>query len=50
MGVRVPETLGATVHIRLSEWGNGEQALLLEDTGRHAGLEIAGEWERLLSP
>lgn len=50
MGVRVPETLGATVDVRLSTWGNGEQALLLEDTGRHAGLEIAGEWERLLSP
>jgi hypothetical protein len=50
MGVRVPETLAATVHVRLIRWADGEQALLFEGTGRHAGLEIAGDLDRLLSP
>ena len=49
MGVRVPETLQGIVHVRLSRLVRGQQALLFEDTGRCAGLEVAGDLERLLS-
>jgi hypothetical protein len=49
MGVRVPETLGATVEVRLSRVGREWSVLLFADTGRHAGLEVAGDLERLLA-
>jgi hypothetical protein len=48
MGVRVPETLQATVDVRLTELGGGQEGLRFSDTGRYAGLEVAGDLERLL--
>jgi hypothetical protein len=47
MGVRVPETMRAQVWVRLSALGRGKVVPILEDTGHHAGLEIAGDLERL---
>jgi hypothetical protein len=49
MGVRVPETLNATVKVRFSRLGSAGEGLILEGTGRYAGLEVAGDLERLLS-
>jgi hypothetical protein len=46
MGVRVPETLQAEVAVRLSSLQGGET--IFEGTGRNGGLEVAGEWEKLL--
>lgn len=47
MGTRVPETLRAEITIRLTEIGSG--ALIFEGTGRCAGLEVAGDIDRLRS-
>jgi hypothetical protein len=44
MGKRVPETLKATIHFRMT--GSAGKTLL-EGSGRCAGLEVAGEIERL---
>jgi hypothetical protein len=49
MGVRVPETLRATVEVRLRRLDSVGQVVLFEGTGRYAGLEVAGDVERLLS-
>jgi tocopherol cyclase len=49
MGVRVPETLNATVEVRLSRLGRVGQAPIWEGRGRYAGLEAVGDLERLLS-
>lgn len=46
MNVRVPETMDAVLSVHLEEANQG--TLLFSGTGRYAGLEIAGEWERLL--
>jgi len=46
MGRRVDETLDASVHVRLSERSG---RLLFEGQGRHAGLEINGDVQRLLA-
>lgn len=46
MGVRVNETLKATVDVRLS---TNEGDVLFSGQGRNAGLEVQGELERLLS-
>jgi hypothetical protein len=46
MGVRVPETLQAEVTVRLSSLKSGET--IFEGTGRNGGLEVAGEWKKLL--
>ncbi|MBN2148472.1 MAG: hypothetical protein JW726_13880 [Anaerolineales bacterium] len=37
MGTRVPETLNARLHVRLSELSGG---IIFEGEGRHAGLEV----------
>jgi hypothetical protein len=49
MGVRVPETMGAEVQVRLSKRQSGKAVTILQDTGCHAGLEIAGDLEQLLT-
>lgn len=46
MGRRVDETLDASLRVRLSECGGG---VLFEGRGRHAGLEINGDIQRLLA-
>lgn len=46
MSKRVDETLNATVDVRLST-GSGQT--LFSDRGRHAGLEVHGELERLVT-
>lgn len=48
MGVRVPETLSASVEVRLARLRGRQETVLLEDTGRYAGLEVVGDLERLL--
>ena len=48
MGGRVPETLQATVAVRLSALAGGVEHLRFEGSGRNAGLEVAGELPRLL--
>jgi len=50
MGVRVPETLSAEVWVRLAVLSRGQLTTVFQDTGRHAGLEIVGDVERLLRP
>jgi hypothetical protein len=42
---RVEETLSATVHVRLTD---ADGRTIFEDTGRHAGLEVHGELDRLM--
>jgi hypothetical protein len=50
MGVRVPETMRASAHIRLSERSRGGQWVsILQDTGRNVGLEVGGNLQDLLS-
>ena len=46
MGKRVDETLDATINVRLLEG----KRVLFEGNGRHAGLEVNGEAERLIVP
>jgi len=48
MGVRVPETLSATIEVRLSRLGGRPPTVLLEDKGRYGGLEVVGDLARLL--
>ncbi len=48
MGVRVPETLSASVDVRLSRLGGGQAGIAFEGTGRYAGLEVVGDLDRLL--
>jgi hypothetical protein len=45
MGKRVDETLNATVDVRLTSASGAE---LFQGRGRHAGLEVHGDLERLL--
>ena len=49
MGVRVPETLEATIDVRLAALRNKTRAVLFEGQGRYAGLEVVGETDRLMS-
>jgi len=49
MGVRVPETLQATVQMRLSALTGRQERPIFEGTGHSAGLEVAGDIPRLLS-
>jgi len=46
MGMRVAESLQSVIHVRLAA---ADGTLLFEDSGRHAGLEIAGDLEKLLN-
>ena len=48
MGGRVPESLRATVTVRLSALGPAGSHQLFEGTGRNAGLEVVGEVSKLL--
>jgi hypothetical protein len=48
MGGRVPESLRATVTVRLSESDAGLSAPIFDATGRNAGLEVVGELAKLL--
>jgi hypothetical protein len=50
MGVRVPETLSATIEVRLSRLHGRQPAVIVEDTGRYAGLEVVGDLDRLVKP
>lgn len=47
MGRRIAETLSATVRMALYELGHGRPHLLASGTGRHAGLEAAGDLAEL---
>lgn len=47
MSKRVPETLKATIHIRLTDRADGRT--IVDSTGRCAGLEVAGDYERVLA-
>jgi len=49
MGVRVPETLQATVQARLSALAGRQERPIFEGTGHCARLEVAGDIARLLS-
>lgn len=49
MGVRVPETLKATIAVRLTRTGRGATGLIFEGKGGCAGLEVAGALPKLLS-
>ncbi len=48
MGVRVPETLQATIAVRLTALEQGRDTLLFEGAGRDGGLEVGGEMGRLV--
>jgi hypothetical protein len=48
MGGRVPESLRATVTVRLLAPADGTSPLLFEGTGRNAGLEVVGDQAELL--
>ncbi|MGD2177204.1 MAG: tocopherol cyclase family protein [Anaerolineae bacterium] len=48
MAGRVPESLRATVTVRLSALGRDGRHLIFEGSGRNAGLEVVGETSRLL--
>ncbi len=45
MGERVPETLKASIHVRLSDRGG----VIFDDHGECAGLEVAGDVAKLLA-
>ncbi len=47
MGKRVPETLRSEIEVRLTALKD-ESDVLFEGVGGCAGLEVAGEWERLI--
>jgi hypothetical protein len=49
MGVRVPETLSATIDVQLVELQGSANAPIFEGHGQYAGLEVVGEVERLVS-
>jgi len=48
MGGRVPESLRATVRVRLYAVTGDELCLIFEGTGRNAGLEVVGDPDKLL--
>jgi tocopherol cyclase len=49
MGARAPETLNASVKVRLSRNEPSGYATVFEGAGRYAGLEVAGQLEQLLA-
>ncbi len=49
MSGRVPETIDAVVHLQLFSLDGRKEDLLYEDTGHYAGLEVAGNIERLIN-
>jgi hypothetical protein len=48
MAGRVPESLQATVTVRLSAWGGASRSPIFEGSGRNAGLEVVGDTEKLV--
>ena len=48
MGVRVAESLSASVEVRLTRLRGRQATVIFEGTGRYAGLEVEGDLERLL--
>ena len=48
MSGRVPETIDAGIHLQLHALERGKERLVFEDTGRNAGLEVAGDIDRLV--
>jgi hypothetical protein len=48
MGVRVVESLSASVEVRLARLRGKQADVIFEGTGRYAGLEIEGDLDRLL--
>ncbi len=48
MGRRIGETLDAVVEVRLFALEAPGAGLLFQEKGRHAGLEAAGDLDRLL--
>ncbi|OJX43898.1 MAG: hypothetical protein BGO78_02740 [Chloroflexi bacterium 44-23] len=49
MSGRVPETIDASIQLQLFEIRNRTEHLVLEDCGQNAGLEVAGDIERLIT-
>lgn len=47
MSTRVPETLKASITVTLSELATGR--VIVESTGECAGLEVAGQYERVIA-
>jgi hypothetical protein len=47
MGRRIAETLSATVEVALYSLEGKAPHLIFHDQGRHAGLEVVGDVERL---
>jgi len=47
--VRVPETLEATIDVRLAELRANTGAPIFEGQGQYSGLEVVGQMERLVS-
>jgi len=48
MVARIVESLTATVAVRLARLEHGGENVILDDVGRHAGLEIAGDLPAIL--
>ena len=48
MTKRIEESIGSVINIKLSEIHKGRRSLILEDTGRNAGLEIGGNLNRFI--
>ena len=46
MDGRIEESMTACIHVRLTE--RRTKTVIFEETGMHAGLEVAGDYERLL--
>lgn len=45
---QISETMNSTVEVKLSQKSNNKNEIIFEDTGRHAGFEIAGDVKRLI--
>lgn len=45
----ISESMASTVRVQLTETRGGRSTVLLRDTGRHAGFEVAGDMQRLLA-
>lgn len=49
MSGRVAESIDATINVQLTSIENSHEQLVFEGTGRNAGLEVAGDIDRLLN-
>ena len=48
MSGRVAETMDAKIELQFFALERGQERLILEDSGRNAGLEVVGDIDRLL--